>query len=332
MKKRFFLKILMVFVMFLALSGCDKLALKKGDSFSRKVQVVSKLSMSIFNNADDKTTTMEISFDVTDVDSNGNATVVATIDKLEAQLSTLGYVFEYSSTRPEVNSKESKRKEMQEKFVNTFEKLVGKSYSAKVDKNGCVLELKGVDPEIKKYINGQANDKLTAENQAIMVLQEDRLKEYVSPGFYNGIASKQLAIDSFIGNNMVTVPSIPTFEAQRFVREAGELEKDTADWPQEAKKVYYNIKCEGLPGQLENDQEPPTNVDSKYKTNTHTAISVFGQGCIAYSKEGEFVKQFDRTVVEVLPERLKKTAGKNQKRKVRMFYLVDKKIDQLSSN
>ncbi len=332
MKNSFWLKIVMVFIMCLALSGCDKLTLKKGDSFSRKVEISSKLSMSIFNNADDKTTTMEISFDVTDVDSNGNATVVATIDKLDAKLSTLGYVFEYSSTDTKVNTKESKRKEMQDKFVQAFEKLAGKSYSAVVDKNGRVIELKDIDPEIKKYMKGQANDKLNAENQAIMVLQEDRLKEYVSPGFYNGVESKNLSVGSLIGSNMVTVPSIPTFEGQRFVREAGELEKDTADWPQEAQKVYYDIKCEGLPGQLDNDQEPPTDIDDKYKTSTHSAVSVFGQGCIAYTKEGDFVKQFDRTVVEVLPDRLKKSSGKNQKRKVRMFYMVDKKIDQLPGN
>ena len=331
MKRRFFMKAAMAFVLCFILSGCDKLALKKGDSFSRKIQIDSKLSMAIFNNADDKSTTMVMDFNVVSVDSKGNATVVATIDELNAKLSTLGYVFEYSSTDPKVNNKKSNRKEKQESFVKVFEKLLGKSYSAVVDKNGRVLELKDIDPEIKKYINGQAKEKLTAEDQAIMVFQEDKLKEYVSPGFYNGIIDKKMTVDSVIGTNLVTVPSVPTLEVKRVVREAGDLTKDTDDWPADAKKVYYNFKSDDLPGQLDNDQDPPDKVDDKYKTSTHSAISVFGQGCIAYTEEGKFVKQFDRSVVEVLPERLKKSTGNKQKRKVRMFYMVDKKIDQLPS-
>ena len=328
MKSNFLIKFLLVGLFLFSLTGCDKLALKKGDSFSRHVKIASKLSMAIFNNADDKTTTMDLGFDVVGVDKDGNATVVVTIDKLDAKLSTLGYVFEYSCTDPKINNKESKRKEMQEKFVKVFEKLLGKSYSAVVDSNGKVLEFKDIDPEIKKYIDGQVTDKLTAENQAIMVLHEDKLKEYVSPGFYNGVASTSLAVGDLIGPSVVTVPSVPAIEYNRTVREAGDLINQVADWPEESKKVFYSVACEGLPGKLGKDEEPPSDIDEKYKTSTHTAISLFGQGCVAYTKDGKFVKQLSRTVVEVLPERLKQTTGKNQKRKVRMFYMVDTTIEQ----
>ena len=334
LKRIVFLLVFLSVSIFMA--GCDKLALSQGQEFKRKVTLFSKFNMSMFRNVDDKNAEMYLDMKVTDVDSDGTATVLVTIDKIESSISTLGYVFQFSCDEPEKNKKESSRPKLQEGYVDIFSKLVGKSYSAKVLKSGQVSELINIDPEIYKYTSSETNEKINGYNQAIMLLSEDSLKEYVSPGVYNGLPESQ---SDKIDTRMV-LPSLPKFPAYRINSETPETDEATASWPTSVNKYYYKVKCDGVPDELatasssdDEDAEEPQEFeqkDSRYISSTHSVIAAYGNGCVGYTKTGKFHELRERDVVEVASLRLNKSRNTGKKkRKVRMYYIVDKVIENI---
>ncbi|MBN2063838.1 MAG: hypothetical protein JW745_03470 [Sedimentisphaerales bacterium] len=315
--------------MTLFLVGCDELKLKPGQQFSRKITMTSKFNMSIFNNVDDKDMQMTLLCKVLSVDNSGNATVQAQISKIESKINTMGIVFQYSSEKPEINTQTSSRPEIQKVYVDIMSSLAGKKYSAVIDKSGKVLELKDIDAEIAKYSQLRTDDKITGRNQAIMLLAPARLKEYVSPGLYNGMPA-DTEIGAKLSGYEVVVPSLPALPNNRTIVEPGSMAQATSDWREDVKKFYYAVSCDGLPGKLEADQEPPATVDEKYRSVSHSAISVFGNGCIGYAPGKGFYKQVERVFVEVRSNRLNETQNTgSKKRKVRMYYIVDTTIENV---
>ncbi len=322
--------IILCFGICLLFTGCDKLTLTKGQTFSRKVKIVSKFNMSIFNNVDDKTAEMVVACEVTDIDNSGNAIVRATVDKIEAKIVTMGYLFQFSTDKPELNTKESTRPELQEKYVNIFSPLVGKSYTAVVDKDARVIELKDIDPAILKYAKAVTDDKISGKNQAILLLSETMLKEYVSPGIYNGTPEDNGSGEKTVASDIVA-PSLPVIPVTRKVVEAGKMAASTAKWPEGTVKVYYATSADKLPEKFSSDEVVPVIYDN-YKSATHAAVALWGNGCVGYSKSGDFVKMVERTFIEVSSNRLankNESSGKNKKRKVQMYYIIDKTIENI---
>lgn len=325
---RKFLLVLMVAIQALVLVGCDVLELEQGQKFTRKVTMASRYNMTYFSNVDDKKTTLLLACEVVSVDGSGNATVRATIDNIEATVSTIGLFFQFSTDKPELNTKESARPEMQKEYVGLFTGLVGKSYCAVVGKNGKVLELKEIAPEIIKYVNGNTDDKMTGPNQLIMLLSESKLKEYVSPAIYNGMPKSK--VGSEIAGYEVIVPGVPKLPLYRKIVEAGDMAEATADWSEGVDKYYYSVRCEGLPGMLSNDDVVPAGLENKYGSAAHYVISVFGNGCAGYSQENGFYKHVESVKVEVKSRRADGAADTSTgRRKVRMMYTVDTIIENV---
>ncbi len=310
------------------LAGCDELAKNKGESFTRKITVVSKYNMSFFSNVDDKSAELFLSCNVIDVDNKGNALVRATIDKIESKIATMGVMFQFSTDNPELNTKENSRPEMQKKYVEIFSELIGKSYSAVVAKNGNVLELKDIDPAIEKYVKAQTDNNITGHNQAIMLLTDSMLREYVSPGVYNGSPTENShGVKST--ESVIVVPGLPVVAVIRAIVEPGNMAESTSSWPSDTIKHYYGISADGLPQQLSKADETPARPDDKYRSQTHTAIAVFGNGCVGYSPTGKFVKMVERNVIEVSSNRLTDRPNDGTRRRVQMYYIIDKTIENL---
>jgi hypothetical protein len=131
------------------LGGSNKiqyqLRLEKGKTYTIRVVTDQKISQTVQGQQQDIKQTIEIkyTFDVEDVDSDGNTTVKVTYQSIRfSQVGPRGEV-EYDSSNPSPNIPPE---------ATGLATLVGKSITVKLTPNGQVKEIKGVDEMIASMI------------------------------------------------------------------------------------------------------------------------------------------------------------------------------------
>ncbi len=215
------LSLFLLMLLLCAAAGCAQIdcfgpCFKTGQKFSRKITLVCDMRM-MFPGADHQKNEMILNYQVRDVRS-GVATVDVTIDSIQASMRSLSVRASFDSGKSQGDSaksapaspKKSRSKlSHQDRFRNNFVGLKGSGYTARVDRNGKVLELIGLDKRIKSAATGGIVDGSWGGHQVALLLSPNNLREYVSPACVQMLADMDTETDlgkSRVSTEVVEIP------------------------------------------------------------------------------------------------------------------------------
>ncbi|MDV3426271.1 MAG: DUF6263 family protein [Bacillota bacterium] len=152
------------------LSGCQntldiKFNVKKGDKYKVVVTSAQKISEEISDQKMNIDQTLKTSYlyNVTDVDSNGTATVDIKYDAVSVKTAAGNQTYEFDSSKP--NDKADVQ-------GSAYKALVGQSFTVKISQDGSIKEIKGIDKLFTNII-----DKLQISDQKTKDTLTDTLKQ-----------------------------------------------------------------------------------------------------------------------------------------------------------
>ncbi len=309
---------------FTVIIGCNDVKkvgphFKKGQIIQKKVTLKSNLLM-MFPNSDNKSTEMILKIQVLDVDKEGNSQVQVTVDSIKADFLTLGRKFNFDSDVKLDDKPQSTNKTLagqQEKFNAAFKDVKGQQYTAVINDQGKVIELKDFTPKLKSLACESAKPDMLGGDQVRMLFTENNLKEYVSPVLYNGVTPIEGEKQKTRAPGSIFVPYCPLVATTKIytldpknTNPAGEIE---------------------APFTIEMAEKQPT--DSPYHTGSSFDVTYCnGEGKVFYSaKSQKIVRLQEKTTVGVrsssAPPRTDKDGKERPKPKIE--YIVDKLIEEL---
>jgi hypothetical protein len=152
-----------------------KLKLKKGQKFGLKMVTDQKMSQTMMGQQQkmNQMTAMGMSFEVLDVDDNGNISIKTTHLNIHARIEGPMGVMEYDSTKPQEPGANNPMSAM-------YKAMLGQSFVMKLSPKGEILEIKGMDEMIAKMIDKMATDEAMKQQMKEMMknfINEDKMKE-----------------------------------------------------------------------------------------------------------------------------------------------------------
>lgn len=152
-----------------------KLKLKKGQKFGLKMVTDQKMSQTMMGQQQkmNQMTAMGMSFEVLDVDDNGNMSIKTTYLTIHARIEGPMGVMEYDSTKPQQPGADNPMSAM-------YKAMLGQSFAMKLSPKGEILEIKGMDEMIATMIDKMTIDEAMKQQMKEMMknfINEDKMKE-----------------------------------------------------------------------------------------------------------------------------------------------------------
>ena len=152
-----------------------KLKLKKGQKFGLKMVTDQKMSQTVMGQQQkmNQMTAMGMSFEVLDVDDNGNMSIKTTYLTIHARIEGPMGVMEYDSTKPQQPGADNPMSAM-------YKAMLGQSFAMKLSPKGEILEIKGMDEMIATMIDKMTIDEAMKQQMKEMMknfINEDKMKE-----------------------------------------------------------------------------------------------------------------------------------------------------------
>ncbi len=316
----------------LGVCGCEEESQAKsikfevGQKFSRKIHSDSDLKM-MFPNADKKTADMVLDYHVKSVDQNGIFTIEVTIASLKASVSTLGQAYYFDSEDPGAVNKSTKKDSQRKKFTRSFKGLKGKSYSARVDSTGKVIELVNMDSRIKSLSKSQTSGDILGLDQPIMLLSKPYLKEYVSPLYYANLHKAKITPKlTWEGTGHVVAPDVPMLSVQKSYK------IDSIDTTKGTNTV--TVSFTSIKPEVNEEEKPKAKVTVKKPAKSKTrfqAIGARGKGTITFdANTGKLIKATEFVSVKVKTKSIKtKPSGTKKRRTPKMLYYINRSIEAI---
>jgi hypothetical protein len=139
---------------------------KKGEKYKIEQSIEQKIVQTLEgqNTESNQLMNMEYTYDVTEVDSEGVANITATFDKVVVNINGNGEIFQYDSTKePDSNNP----------LGSVYKGIIGKSLTMKIDKQGNVLDIEGVDKMMSDLINGLNLEDVQIKESAQQLLEQN---------------------------------------------------------------------------------------------------------------------------------------------------------------
>ncbi len=292
--------------------------LNKGQSYSVKVNQNSDLRM-IFPGADRKENEMVLACKV--IEKNNETLVIeATIESVQARMKTLGGISCYYNSKtgeskitPEKNANDARS----QKFINTFKELVGKKYRVIIDPNDAKASLGDIDKTIKESAYKIPGEDMFGDAQVRMLLAQANLIEYVT----GGLSGYSEPVDIAVGATWSRESEITAPEVQIIPVIKKYAIKSVGDEKNENKVTisFDIVQPESEPGKKK--KRPTTRfIATQINCDPNNCVMTYdaGKGVVTGVSEKVFIE---------IERNEGKTAAKENRRKARIFYIVDKKIE-----
>ncbi|WP_291574245.1 DUF6263 family protein [Clostridium sp. UBA4548] len=117
---------------------------------------------------------MGYTYDVTAVDDKGVATITTTFDSVSVTITGNGENLQYDSTKAETSN---------DPLVTVYGGIIGKSLTIRIDKQGNVLELQGVDKLMGDLINNLNIENPQEKQQLLQALEQNFGDEALKESF-----------------------------------------------------------------------------------------------------------------------------------------------------
>ena len=177
--------ILCASMMLVGVIGCGKafafnLTVQKGEEYNSHMSTVQETVM-IFNDQEMKTKQnmdMNISMNILDVDKEQNITISYTYDSMKMVVDSAGKKMAYDSTQDHSNNPLS----------SIYSGILGKQFTVKLDKQGKVLEVKGLDDIIISTIDnapGTAEQKQALKDNLKQSFSDETIKMMIQQNMNN---------------------------------------------------------------------------------------------------------------------------------------------------
>ncbi|MBN2375841.1 MAG: hypothetical protein JXD22_05555 [Sedimentisphaerales bacterium] len=350
MKKNAIYRHLSLFLLMLLISaaaGCapnNRLTprFKSGQKFSRKITLVCDMRM-MFPGADHQENEMVLNYQVRDV-RNGVATVDVKIDSIKSSMRSLSVQASFDSENPQANSDKSapassktspaqlqktkSKTSNPERFCKNFVGLKGTGYSARVDRNGKVLELVDVNERIQRAATGSIVDGSWGGHQVALLLSPNNLRDYVSPASYQALADVDTETDlgkSRLSTEIAETPrAIPVMIQKKFTLKeiTSKNNEKLAILPLE----IYPVVDEPLPEfarEPEKKRKPEMIIKRVDKGTMGKLVVSLSDGQLV-----SFEEKFFAEITLVGMEKLTKPSSSDKKTN-KTFYMVQKTIERL---
>jgi hypothetical protein len=320
--------------------------------YSQKVSITSDLAMALpIPNADHKESEMILDYNVLGTDAKGTKTIEVTIASLKASLISLSVSCQYDSEAPSAagaehseakvtpdsntgqspsldKSREDRLKKHQRQFEESFSGLKGKSYLAKVDARGKVIDLQIKDERLLKIADQQAKGAL-AGDQLAMLLSRDRLREYVAPAVIESLNGSSLKTTK---NWSTTIPiEVPRAQACQAREDytLQNIEKSTDG----SVAVVDMRTTELIPSQDEKSDAAQAGAGRESQKG-FVVVAVKGQGQARIRlSDNRLIDQQETLNVDVRTNAARKEApGADQTRKKTSVYTIKRTLERLEKH
>ena len=193
-------------IMLFAVIGCDKafaavnLNIEKGEKYNTHMSNDQETIVT-FNNQEmriKQKTDMDSSLNILDVDKDKNVTISYTYDSMKITIDTAGNKITYDSKEDNNNNPLSAM----------YSSILGKSFTIKLDKEGTVLEVKGLDDIIASTIDntpGTEQQKQALKNSLKQSFSDEGLKSAFQQTMSNYPMENSKVGDTWENKNELTV-------------------------------------------------------------------------------------------------------------------------------
>jgi hypothetical protein len=119
---------------------------KKGEKYKIAQSIEQKIVQTLEGQSSEsnQVMNMEYTYDVTEVDQEGVASITTTFDKVVVDIKTDGESLQYDSSKEGASN---------DPLGSVYKGIIGKSITMRIDKQGNVLEIQGVDTLMSDLIN-----------------------------------------------------------------------------------------------------------------------------------------------------------------------------------
>lgn len=167
-KTFYFLLLLSVFIFTSCTPKEPKLGfnVKQGEKYKIRQTIEQKIvqTLEAQNTESNQSMNMEYTYDVTEVDQQGVATITTTFDKLIVNISGGGESFQYDSSKEDNGTNP---------LGSVYKGIIGKSITMKIDKQGDVVDIQGVDNMMSELINSLNLQDAQAKETAQQLLEQN---------------------------------------------------------------------------------------------------------------------------------------------------------------
>ncbi len=304
---RIVLACILTFVSLTLLQGCEEEKVKK-----YRVNMVSDLIM-LFPNADHKETTIDFTHEILN-DTGGQTPVKVTFNSLNASMVSLTVQLSYDSQKDNgpLPPKKDKKQNREEKYRQSFTKLQGSSYYAKVNSEGVVTELYDVDEAIQRILDGKLSG-MFGGDQITMLLNESCLKDYALLGLSTRFAKSWKSKGKWASSGLTVVPSSKTVSTSRNFKMEG---KQKGTDGESVSLVTYKIS------------KSDAGLDKSKKKSSSSSLSITafkGSGKITHSLDSKRLVSWQETVTADVKAGSVRRGNKNKNNK-RFYYQIKKNI------
>jgi Family of unknown function (DUF6263) len=139
---------------------------KKGEKYKIQQSIEQKISQTLEAQVSESNQilNMEYTYDVTEVDAEGIATVTTTFDKVVVNINGEGESFQYDSTKESGEDNQ---------LATIYKGIIGKALTLRIDKQGNVLDIQGVDKMMSELINSLNIEDPQTKQSAQQVLEQN---------------------------------------------------------------------------------------------------------------------------------------------------------------
>jgi hypothetical protein len=291
-------------------------------SYTVKVNLENRLQLLFIRDADTKKSEITLKNRIRNVDNDGIRTVDVTIEAINVSVMSLTKKFTFDSAKDTAETIGVKA-DMKRDYKRSFLPLVGITYTARVNKQGNVVELVQIPEELEKVLNKQSTRKSLADQQIQLVFSKERLREYVSPMFF----------DAYSGDDITSGEEWVTYEQIRMpltdmkpVKKTYKLAESTNSGDITNYKVTFKteqVGTEKVPAELRQD----TKRISGRRGQGMKIKSITGEGEVELTGATlEPVKTQESMVVYISTGAGRKNKKKQQNQK-NMFFKMSKTIE-----
>lgn len=293
-------------------------ALSVGQTWSRKVRLLSQMLLPMGSNFFDTESNMVLDYEVVAADGDG-FTIEITIAAVRATAKLMYRHYSFDNTSdPAVAVKDTAELSQQQIYKNAFAGLAGLKYKARLDRIGNLVKLMDVDPALRTVADGEVKYNQGSE-QTTMLLSRGALGDYASMAmFASGLGTALVRGKAWETPGAAKAPSTAEVDTTRIHRINTFEEVDGIKIANITYDTSYGPEVEA--------QTPPV---KRRASGALAVVDVRGIGEITYSLDrSAIINYVEKTRIEIKSSQPNTPVGQARtERKNKIFYLINRFVE-----